>query len=248
LVMARDEAEMANVAKSRFLANMSHELRTPLNAIIGFSELTMSSIYGPLDERYRSYAEDIHRSGKHLLTIVNDVLDLSKSEATDLKIALSDASLCEIICDLNRMVAPLIEEAHLTYRVTMSDDMPHIRADEVRFKQVLLNVISNAIKFTTAGGHISFEATHADGTVEITIADSGIGIAPENLSRVTEHFFQVDSGLDRKHEGTGLGLTITKRLVELMGGTFVLKSELAIGTRAIIRIPAVRSGTLKVAA
>ena len=248
LTIARNEANEANVAKSRFLANMSHELRTPLNAILGFSELTMREFFGPLDERYRSYAEDIHLSGKHLLTILNDVLDLSKSEVADLKVDLSDVSLCKMVNHLNRMVAPLIEQAHLNYEVTMSDTLPHIRADEVRLKQVLLNVISNAIKFTDAGGYISFEATQAEESVVITIADNGIGIAPENLLKVMEPFYQVDSGFGRKRGGTGLGLSISKRLVELMGGTVVLQSELAVGTRAIIRIPSVRSGKLKIAA
>jgi signal transduction histidine kinase len=248
LELARQEAETANIAKSRFLANMSHELRTPLNAIIGFSDLTMNSTLGPIDERYRSYAEDIHRSGKHLLTILNDVLDLSKSEVAELKIELRDVSVDAMVYDLGRMIAPLIADAHLTYTVTMDDGLPLIRADEVRFKQVLLNVASNAIKFTNAGGRISIEAARAGDWVLIKLADTGIGIAPENLLKVMEPFYQVDSSLSRKREGTGLGLPITKRLVELMGGTFALTSQFGVGTRATIRIPAGSPAKAKIAA
>ncbi len=234
---SENAANAANRTKSRFLANMSHELRTPLNAIIGFSELTKGEYFGPINDRYREYAADIHRSGVHLLTIINDVLDLSKLESHNLVFDVKDIDLPGKMASRARMVEPLCEKAHVTMCVNLAGDVPAVRADPIRLKQVLLNLLSNAIKFTPSGGQITLSAVPIPGFVAITVADTGIGIAPENLENVLKPFFQVDSDLNRSHEGTGLGLAITVRMIESMGGRFTLESDLGVGTRATVCLP-----------
>ncbi len=247
MTASQNDAIAANSAKSRFLANMSHELRTPLNAIIGFSELTKEQCFGPLSDRYRDYAADIHQSGVHLLTIINDVLDLSKLEAHHLTFDFKDIDLPGQIASLSRMVEPLCKDAHVTMCLDLASALPAIHADPIRLKQVLLNLLSNAIKFTPSGGQITLAATPVSGFVAITIADTGIGIAAEDLENVVKPFFQVDSDLNRTHDGTGLGLAITVRLIESMGGRFTLESELGVGTCATIYLPCA-SGEITAAA
>jgi len=244
---SENTAIAANRAKSHFLANMSHELRTPLNAIIGFSELTKEQYFGPLSDRYRDYAADIHQSGVHLLTIINDVLDLSKLESHSLVLDIKDIDLPGKMASLLRMVEPLCEKAHVTMCVNLASGMPAIRADPIRLKQVLLNLLSNAIKFTAGGGRITLSAIPIPGFVAITVADTGIGIAPEHLENVLKPFFQVNSDLNRTHDGTGLGLAITVRMIEAMGGRFTLESEIGVGTRATICLPCA-SGEMAAAA
>jgi signal transduction histidine kinase len=231
------EAMAASSAKTRFLANMSHELRTPLNAIIGFSELTKEQTFGPLNERYRGYAADIHQSGVHLLTVINDVLDLTKLETNRLTLNIEEIDLPGNIASVLHILTPLCEKAQLKMCLEISGTLPAILTDAVRLKQILLNLLSNAIKFTPRGGLITLSVSPISGFVAITIADTGIGIASENLERVVQPFFQVDAELNRAHEGTGLGLAITAQLIELMGGRFNLTSELGAGTRATVCLP-----------
>ena len=238
---AQKDAIAANRAKSRFLANMSHELRTPLNAIIGFSELTKEQMFGPIPERYQHYAADIHRSGVHLLTIINDVLDLSKMEADRLTLKIEDVDLRGTLAPVVKTMAPLCEKAQVKICGDVSAALPAIRADPVRLRQVMLNLLSNAIKFTPGGGMITLSASEVSGFVAITVADTGIGIAPDDLKNVTQAFFQVESDHNRTREGTGLGLAITVRLVEMMGGRFSLESEVGAGTRATVCLPCAAS-------
>jgi signal transduction histidine kinase len=242
LRVAKEEAEAANQAKSAFLATMSHELRTPLNAIIGFSDMMLREVQGHIgNERYRSYVADIHSSGEHLLDIINDILDLSKAEAGKLE-------LCEEIFDLRqtiRWVAAMTDarahEAGLTATFRFAEDLPLLRADERKTRQVFVNLIGNAVKFTPRGGSIEISGRfESEMGLRITVADNGIGIPPEDLGRVLQPFEQVDHSFSRHHQGTGLGLALVKAVMELHGGSLELRSELGAGTEAEIIFPCER--------
>ena len=239
LVAAQNAERSANEAQTRFLANMSHELRTPLNAIIGFSELTEMQIFGPVDERYRSYARDIHSSGVHLLTIVNDILDLTKSQAQNIRLDMKNISIGATIDSVRRIVAPLCEKGQVALTASLQENLPAICVDEVRFRQILLNLVSNAVKFTPARGRVSIQAREERESVVVSVTDTGTGISDEDLPNVVKPFFQVDSSLSRKHNGTGLGLPIAVKLAQMMGGRLTLESELGVGTRVTVRFPAV---------
>jgi len=244
LIAARDEAESSSRAKSQFLAHMSHELRTPLNAIIGFSEIIRDRLLGAASEEvYRGYASDIHRSGQHLLEVITEILDLSKAEAGYL-------DLREQVFDTGAMVGrcaetmrELARKAGLTFTVSIASDLPRLSADERRVRQILLNLLSNAVKFTPTGGTVSLTAGVTEGReVQITIADTGIGMTDEQLKIAVMPFAQVDNGLTRKYEGTGLGLPLAKTLAEIHGASLRIASEPDAGTTVIVTFPAERSG------
>jgi signal transduction histidine kinase len=239
LVAARDQADLANRAKSEFLANISHELRTPLNAVLGFSEVICNEMFGPLGEsRYKEFARDIHESGLHLLAIINDILDLSRIEAGRLELHEEVISVEGLFDTVQRFVRERVESAGLRIAAEIPPGLPPIRADQRALKQVLLNLLSNAVKFTPAGGQITLEATlEPDGGLAFRVRDTGIGIAPSDLPKALEPFGQVDSSLSRKYKGAGLGLPISRALIELHRGRFMLASEPGIGTTVTVSLP-----------
>jgi signal transduction histidine kinase/CheY-like chemotaxis protein len=238
---ARDAAEAANAAKSHFLANMSHELRTPLNAIIGYSEMLMEEAE---DSGVTSLVPDLGKirdSGKHLLGLINDVLDLSKIEAGRMDLYLETFDVSDMLTNVTSTIRPLVLKNESTLEVIAAKDLGVIHADLTRVRQVLLNLLSNACKFT-AHGHIRLEALRADGTegdeIVFRVSDSGIGMTPEQVARLFRPFTQADASTTRKYGGTGLGLTITKHFVEMMGGTVEVESESGRGTTFTVRLPA----------
>jgi len=238
LTAAKEAAEMANRAKSEFLATISHELRTPLNAVLGFSEVMLSEVYGPLgNERYRAYAKDIHASGSHLLSIVNDLLDLSKASAGKLELDETWTDARELVGAICRLIGPRIDEAQLSLTVTMPAGALFIYADERLLKQMLLNLLSNACKFTPPGGIITCSLSSDDAGVVFAVADTGVGIPAEHLERVVLPFVQLDSALTRRHDGTGLGLALVKAMAELHGGSLRLESRVGSGTTASVVLP-----------
>ncbi|HEX6840781.1 MAG TPA: HAMP domain-containing sensor histidine kinase, partial [Stellaceae bacterium] len=242
---ARDEAEGANRAKSEFLAMMSHELRTPLNAIIGFSEVMHDGVFGPLPARYLEYLKDINDSGQHLLQIISDILDMSKLDA-------GKATLSEGLCDLpvilkrcQRLIAHRAESGRVLIDARLPPELPLLWADELKLRQIMLNLLSNAVKFTRPGGRVTVAVYDlgpgaADGGFCIEIVDNGIGMAAESIPLALSPFRQIDNRLDRKYEGTGLGLPLAKGLVELHGGTLDITSQVDLGTAVTIRLPAAR--------
>ncbi len=238
---AKEVAESGSRAKSEFLATMSHELRTPLNAIIGFSELMAMGTFGPLGhENYSNYAKDILSSGTHLLNIINDILDVSKAEAGLIVLTNDDVNLAEAVESALRLIRPQAEEKGLRIETTLPHEPISLHADARRFQQVLLNMLSNAVKFTEQGS-ITVEA-HADTAngLSLQVIDTGVGIAEADLERIFDPFVQADSTLSRAHEGTGLGLALSRKLVELHGGALILESKFGKGTVMTIHLPAER--------
>lgn len=236
------ELRAANRTKSEFLANMSHELRTPLNAIIGFSEVIQQQTFGKLgNPKYLEYIDDIHSSGRHLLQIINDVLDLAKIEAGKMELAEESTDLRETIESCIRLIKSKADEVNLDLKVHVTDDVFYLRVDARKLKQILINLLSNAIKFTSSGGEVTISAEReCDGQLAISVADNGSGISPDQQELVLKPFAQADSGLDRMFDGTGLGLPLTKAMVELHGGSLVLQSDLGKGTTVTVRFPADR--------
>jgi len=243
LRLAKEEAEAASRAKSGFLATVSHELRTPLNAIIGFSEMMLREVLGALgNEQYRNYVGDIHASGTHLLQIINDILDLSKAESGKLELYEDVFDLRDMIRAVAQLTSTRIRDAGLSNATHLPGDLPLLRADERKTKQVLLNLVTNAAKFTPPGGHIEIVGEYDDETgLALTVVDTGIGIAPDDIGRVLEPFVQVDSSLSRQHQGTGLGLPLVKAIIELHGGSLSLSSTVGVGTRVTITFPRERA-------
>ena len=239
LIAAAAQAEAQSRDKSQFLASVSHELRTPLNAIIGFSDIIRNEAKEAMQKIHQDYLEDIHASGKHLLSLINDILDFSKAEAGKLQIEWAETDASKVIRNSLRMVLPRAEAA----QVTLVEDLPAhhlvIVTDAKKLKQVLLNLLSNAVKFTPAGGEVRCHAWTdvVTGALNIEVRDTGIGIEHKDISRVMTPFGQVDSALSRKYEGTGLGLPLSKKFVESMGGVFTIESEIRVGTTVTIAIP-----------
>lgn len=219
------ELERAARAKSDFLANMSHELRTPLNSIIGFSEVLFDQTFGPLNEKQTKYVANVLNSGAHLLLLINQILDMSKVEAGKMTLNLTTLPLKETIHEIVDLVDGSVRKKKLEMELQIAADLPDIRADLLKVKEIFFNLLSNVVKFTPAGGRIGLKARSLGEWIEVEVWDTGIGIAPENLGRVFEGFFRVESLLFQVSEGTGLGLPLSKKLVELHGGTLVVESE-----------------------
>ncbi len=231
------QREAANRNKSEFLANMSHELRTPLNAIIGFSEALIERMFGELNDKQADYLNDIHSSGQHLLSLINDILDLSKIEAGRMELEVTEFDVGAALS--NAMT--LLRERALRHSIALSVDadpqLGTIRADERKFKQILLNLLTNAVKFTAEGGRVDVRARMTDGTLEVAVSDTGIGIAKEDQDAVFEEFRQVGLPGSTKQEGTGLGLALAKRFVELHGGRMSLESTPGKGSTFAFTLP-----------
>jgi signal transduction histidine kinase len=234
------QLEVASQHKSEFLANMSHELRTPLNAIIGFSEVLSERMFGELNEKQEEYLKDIYASGQHLLSLINDILDLSKIEAGRMELELSDFDLPTAIDNALMLVRERAGRRNITLQMSVDERLGEVRADERKIRQVVLNLLSNAIKFTPEGGRIEVRAVPVDGSVEVSVTDTGVGIAPEDQETVFEEFRQVGTA-EKKVEGTGLGLTLCRKFVELHGGRIWVNSELGAGSTFTFTIP-VRCG------
>ncbi len=244
LITARDEAEYANRAKSQFLAVMSHELRTPLNAIIGFSEIMYAEPYGPLgDRRYKQYVQDIHGSGGHLLSIINDILDLSKIEAGEAELNEEEVDLAALTASVVRIMQERATTAGLSFICESGEGLPWVRADRRALKQILLNLLSNAVKFTPKGGEVGLRmAVDEDHGLRMIVYDTGIGIDPQDIPRAMAAFGQVDASWSRRYEGAGLGLPISRALTRLHGGTLELESQSGTGTTVTVRLPPERVG------
>ncbi len=236
------DAQAANRAKTEFLANMSHELRTPLNAIIGFSDMMKSRMLGPTSgDKFLEYAKDINDSGQHLLELINDILDLAKIESGKLELHEQTIDVGRITKTCLILIKERADEGCLSVHDRLPSDAPTLRADERKFKQIMINLLSNAVKFTPEGGEIVVEGqVDADRSFAIKVSDTGIGIAREDIWKAMAPFMQVESDLGRKFEGTGLGLSLTKALVELHGGTLTIDSEVGVGTTVTVRFPADR--------
>ncbi len=230
------QLEAASRHKSEFLANMSHELRTPLNAVIGFSEVLLQRMFGELNAKQDEYLNDIYASGQHLLSLINDILDLSKIEAGRMELAPSPFHLPSALENAVTLVKERAARHGITLQVDLDPRLSEIMGDERKVKQVLLNLLSNAVKFTPEGGRITLKAGQRDGGVEISVTDTGIGIAPEDQAAIFEEFRQVGSD-ERRREGTGLGLTLAKKFVELHGGRIWVTSEPGRGSTFTFTLP-----------
>ena len=232
------ELETASRHKSEFLANMSHELRTPLNAIIGFSQVLRERLFGEVNAKQEEYLDDIVSSGHHLLSLINDVLDLSKVEAGQVELKVAKFSLREV---LERGVVTVREGAMkdgVRLSLELAPDVDLVDGDERRFRQVVFNLLSNAVKFTPAGGSVAVASARVDGEVQVSVTDTGPGIAPQDQERIFEEFQQTDVGVEQR-DGTGLGLALSKRLVELQGGRIWVESEPGRGSRFVFTLPVI---------
>jgi signal transduction histidine kinase len=239
LLIAKEFSERSNRAKSDFLANMSHELRTPLNAILGFSDVIRRQAFGPgRIEKYQEYASDIHHAGGHLLDLINDVLDLSKIEADQMYLDEREVDLNAAVTSMVHMVSDRAFQKTLDLDVNLESNSPTIFGDERAVKQIAGNLLSNAVKFTPEGGSVFVVSKiEPDGGVMMQIRDTGIGIKKTDIQKVLEPFGQVTSAYNRETEGTGLGLPLSKRLVELQGGKLTIESEFGVGTNVTVRFP-----------
>jgi len=231
------QLEVANQHKSEFLANMSHELRTPLNAIIGFSEVLQERMFGEMNEKQAEYVGDIHESGRHLLSLINDILDLSKVEAGRMELDLARFDVPSAIGNALTLMRERASRHFVTLRSAVPEGIGEITADERKFKQILLNLLSNAVKFTPEGGRVDVRASRENGRIEIAVTDTGIGIAPEDHEAVFEEFKQLGKDYTKKSEGTGLGLALTRKFVELHGGSIRVESTPGKGSTFTFTLP-----------
>ena len=236
LIAAREQAEEQNAGKSRFLANMSHELRTPLNAILGFSDIMRQRLFGPLSDRYSEYAELIHESGSHLLELINDVLDMSKIEADKFELAREDFDARDAVDGVLRLMRGQADRAGITLRGRLAPEPLMVDADRRALKQIALNLISNALKFTPRGGSVDV-AVHSVGAVlEMTVADTGVGISREDLARLGRPFEQAGDS-EQRQRGSGLGLSIARAFTRLHSGELTIESTPGVGTTVTVRMP-----------
>jgi len=242
LKAARDEAQTANRTKSEFLATMSHELRTPLNAIIGFSEMIKIETLGPVGSpQYRGYASDIYGAGIHLLALINDILDLSKVESGADELHEENIEIPTLVQSALGFVRQRADNGSVKLELDIRDDLPLLLVDERKLKQILVNLLSNAVKFTNPGGKVTLKAwCRPESGFVFQVVDTGIGMKPEDIPKALSQFGQIDSNLNRKYEGTGLGLPLAKNLIELHGGYLDLQSEIGTGTAVTVRFPANR--------
>ncbi|HUG76054.1 MAG TPA: ATP-binding protein, partial [Burkholderiales bacterium] len=231
------QLEIANKHKSEFLANMSHELRTPLNAIIGFSEVLIERMFGEVNEKQADYLKDIHESGRHLLSLINDILDLSKIEAGRMELELSSFHLPTALSNAMTLVRERAQRHGIALGLEVDPRLGELQADERKFKQIVLNLLSNAVKFTPDGGRVEVTARPVESKIEIAVRDTGVGIAPGDHAAVFEEFKQVGRDYTRKAEGTGLGLALTRRFVELHGGEIRLESAPGKGSTFTVTFP-----------
>ena len=232
------EAQRLAHARKDFLMSTSHELRTPLNGILGFSEILKTEMFGPLgNERYRAYAQIIHDSGQHVLQLINDLLDLAKLDAGRLVLRVESVKILKVIIDCVRCVEALAARNQIGISIHISEGIDRFPADGMRIHQMLLNLLSNALKFTPDGGEVAIEVFKRGDAVAIAVSDSGIGIRPDDIQAALKPFGQIESALGQKYIGSGLGLPLTKELAELHGGSLTMESNIDFGTVVTVVIP-----------
>ena len=242
LIAAKEVAEEANRSKSVFLANMSHELRTPLNAIIGFSGMIHARMFGPLSDKYVEYAKIIGASGRHLLAIINDILDTAKADSDKLLLVEQKVDLAEVVGLGSQIVQEIAREAGIDFASEIEGPMPKVFGDPAKLTQILVNLLTNAIKFSEPGGRVRLKVGQAlNQGVTFSVEDTGIGMSADEIAIALQPFGQIDTGLTRKHDGVGLGLPLTKRLIELHGGAMEIKSRPGKGTVVTVKLPETRS-------
>lgn len=238
LIAAKEEAEAANRAKTDFLANMSHELRTPLNAIIGFSTIMRDEKFGPLSAKYAEYATVIAEAGTHLLTLINSILDMARAEANRLVLAEEEVEIARAVAFSVGTIEEMARRAEIDCRSDVPEGLPRLFGDAAKLRQILINLLSNAVKFTPSGGEVRVSVEREpEGGLAVRVADTGIGIARDKIPVALAPFGQIETGLDRRYDGTGLGLPLAKRLIELHGGTMEIASEPGKGTVITAHFP-----------